>query len=412
MKTTIKSLGASGEGVGVLNNGMKVFIEGALPGEEVEISLTEEKKTYAKGKLEAILTPSKNRIKPICPIFGICGGCHIMHLDYEAQLDVKRQRVIDALERIGKIKNPPVAATKASAMPLHYRNKIQLPVQGDTIGLYRKHSHEIIDVEKCYIHCKPGEEIYHWMRKHLKSPSVRTLYLRSALFNEESVVTLITDGSEQLTSFAEKLMEKHPRIVGVVENINNEKSNVLLGKTYRTLAGRAYFFEKIGGKTFKIDPNSFFQVNPWQAEVLFIEAIKCANIGPNDTVLDAFTGVGTLALFAADFAKEVIGIECIPEAIANAKENAKLNAITNCHFKVGHAHAQKADITLLNPPRKGCEPSLLKQLKSKKIIYISCDPATLARDLCLLSNYTIESIQPIDLFPQTMHIETLVVLNL
>lgn len=411
MKTTINSLGASGEGVGTLENGMKVFVDGALPGEEVEITLLEQKKTYAKAKLEKILSPSKQRTKPVCPLFGTCGGCQIMHLNYEAQLAIKQQRVIDALERIGKIKNPPVAPTKPSPMPLHYRNKIQLPIAGGLIGLYQKASHDIIDVPECYIHCEPGEEIYHWIRKHLNSPSVRTLYLRSALFNEETVVTLITDGSDNLLPFAKKLMERHPRVVGVVENINKAQTNVLLGKTFRTLLGRPHLFEKIGGKTFKIAPNSFFQVNPWQATLLFEEAIKLAQIQPHETVLDAYTGVGTFALFAADFAKEVRGIECIPEAIANAKENAKLNGITNCHFQVGKAHAEKADITFLNPPRKGCDPSVLKSLSSKKIIYISCDPATLARDLAQLSNYRIQVIQPFDLFPQTTHVETLVALK-
>ena len=411
MKTKIHSLGSSGEGVGTLDNGMKVFVEGALVNEEIEFTLTSEKKTYAKGKLEYIIQPSAQRVKPICPLFGTCGGCHIMHLEYSAQLEIKRQRIIDAFERIGKIKHP-VAATLASPMPLHYRNKIQLPQSDGKIGLYKKRSHEIIDVPKCYIHCEPGEQIYHWIRKHLNSKSLRTLYLRSAVFNEESVVTLITDGLENLSSFAEKLMAKFPRIVGVVENINREKTNVLLGKTFHTLAGRSHLFEKIGGKTFKISPTSFFQVNPWQAEVLFKKAIEMANITKSDHVLDPYTGVGTLALFASDHAKCVTGIECIHEAIENAKENAALNGATNCNFKVGHAQAQKADITLLNPPRKGCEASLLQQIHSKKIIYISCDPATLARDCALLKNYTIKTIQPIDLFPQTMHVETIVELHL
>lgn len=409
MKTTIHSLGASGEGVGTLDNSMKVFVEGALAQECIELSLIEQKKTYARGKLEKIITPSKARIKPICPLFGVCGGCHIMHLEYEAQLEVKRQRVIDAFERIGKIKHP-TNATLPSPMPLNYRNKIQLPQSNGKIGLYEKRTHNIIDVPKCYIHCEPGEQIYHWIRKHLNSKSLRTLYLRSAVFNDESVVTLITDGSEELTSFAEKLMDKFPRIVGVVENINRKTTNALLGKIFRTLRGRAHLFEKIGGKIFKISPTSFFQVNPWQAEVLFKKAIELAAIKPTDHVLDAFTGVGTLALFAADHAASVTGIECIPEAIANAKENAQLNKISNCHFKVGNAHAEKADITLLNPPRKGCDPALLEKITSEKIVYISCDPATLARDCALLKNYTVKTIQPIDLFAQTMHVETVVAL--
>ncbi|MCH9608767.1 MAG: 23S rRNA (uracil-C(5))-methyltransferase RlmCD [Chlamydiales bacterium] len=408
MKITVHSLGSSGEGIGTLPDGLKVFIEGALPGEEVEISLIERKKNYGKGKLITLLSPSPSRQKPICPLFGRCGGCHIMHLNYKAQLAIKRQKVVDALERIGQIKHPPVAETLPSPMPLHYRNKIQLPVTHDLIGLYQKRSHTIIDVPKCYIHCEPGEIIYKWCRKHLPRTGVRTLYIRSALFNEETVVIIVTDGSNDLLPFAQQLMGKYPRVVGVVENINRSNTNVILGKRYHTLAGRPHFFEKICGKTFKITPPSFFQVNPWQAEVLFQKAIELASIQPEETVLDAYTGVGTLALFAADFAKEVIGIETVPSAIESACENAKLNRVTNCHFKVGEAKAENVDITLLNPPRKGCDQSLLKEIKSPKLIYISCDPATLARDLKKLDHYRVESVQPIDLFPQTTHVETIV----
>ncbi len=410
LKTTIEALGSSGEGIGTLEDGLKVFVDGALPGEEVEIALVQRKKTYAKGKLLRVLTPSKMRTTPICPLFGTCGGCQIMHLNYETQLEVKRQRIIDAFERIGEISNPQVEPCTPSPKPLHYRNKIQLPVSAGKIGLYRKNSHEVIDVKKCFIHCEQGEELYTWIRTHLQVP-VRHILIRSAVFNQETVVTFVTDGSKSLKTFAQEIQQRFPQVVGVVENINRSTTNTVLGKTFRTLIGRSHIFEKIGGKTFKIAVPSFFQVNSWQAGSLFQKAIELASIQPNETVLDAFTGVGTLALFAADRAKHVTGIECIPEAIADAKENAKLNGITNCSFSVGHAHAQTADITLLNPPRKGCDPQLLSAIGSKKIVYISCDPATLARDLRLLKGYQIEKIVPFDLFPQTTHVETVVSLK-
>ncbi|MBS0623984.1 MAG: 23S rRNA (uracil(1939)-C(5))-methyltransferase RlmD [Verrucomicrobia bacterium] len=413
----IHALGALGEGIGTLEDGLKIFVEGALPGEHVEVTLTLRKQNYAKGSLVRVLEPSQARQTPPCPLFGTCGGCHLMHLEYTQQIQLKRQRVINALERIGKLKDlPEVQPCVASPLPLHYRNKIQLPVfetqKQRKIGLYRKNSHDIIDVPHCYIHNREGEDVYTWIREHLPhSVSLRHVLIRQGIFTHETLVILVTTGQNDFRPFAQLLQKKFPHVVGVVENINTNSSNTILSTKFRSLSGRPYFFESLLGKKFKVGPASFFQVNSWQAENLIQEVLRLTKNQSHEHIYDAYTGVGTFALFLADHAKSVQGTECVAQAIECAKENAVLNHITNCHFQVGEAKAQPADLTILNPPRKGCDPLLLQQLRSNHVIYISCDPATLARDLALLAHYQIESVTPFDLFPQTMHVETVVALK-
>ncbi len=421
----ITSLSSTGEGVGSLN-GLKIFVDGALPGEAVSVEITKRKKNYAKGCLHSLLSPSPERTQPICPHFGTCGGCQVMHLQYPAQLALKQQRVVDALQRIGGFIHPQVLPCLPSPSSLGYRNKIQLPVVWDngkkTIGLYRKQSHEVIPIEHCFIQCPQGEEIFALIKQRLTIPSVRYVLIRNAVFNDEALVVLVTDGrfSEEIKAFGKQLMQAHPLIKGVIESVNTRNDNVILGKRFRTLVGRPYLVETLNGKKFKLSASAFFQVNPAQTEKLYEKVLSFAAIRPNDTVLDAYCGVGTLALFAADQARRVYGIECVAPAIENALENASLNQITNCSFTCGYAEKMMdrfdADIVLLNPPRKGCDPSLLEALIKKQprtIVYISCDPATLARDLALLSpTYQIKKIQPVDMFPQTMHVETVVKLEI
>ncbi|MFZ0564694.1 MAG: 23S rRNA (uracil(1939)-C(5))-methyltransferase RlmD [Chlamydiales bacterium] len=424
MQTTIKinSLSSSGEGVGS-NEGLKVFVEGALPTEKVSISLTERKKTYAKGKLLSIIDPSKDRIDPICPHFDRCGGCQLMHLNYDAQLLWKRQKVVDALTRVGHFKNPLVLPCLPSPQKLGYRNKIQLPIlwekNSKRIGLFQKKSHEIIPFENCLIQCREGGEILSLITDRLTHRSVRYVLIRNALFNKEAMVIFVTDGREfnELKKLAHQLIDLHPQIKGVVENINRREDNTILTNHFRLLAGHSYIYERLLGKRFKISAGSFFQINSAQTEHLYQHALTLAKIQPHERVLDAFCGVGTLALFAADYAKEVVGVECSASAIANARENARLNGVDNSHFYRGQAEVvisrlDPFDTVFLNPPRKGCSPKLLAtlcQTKPKKIIYLSCQPATLARDLAILAPfYRINTIQPFDMFPQTMHLETVV----
>lgn len=422
----IQALTSTGEGVGSLGE-LKIFIEGALPEERVEVKIVENKKKYLKGSLLSILDPSSLRVSPPCPLFGKCGGCQLMHLSYEGQLEIKRKRVVDALERIGKFQGVTVQPCIPSPKPLHYRNKIQLPVIWShgkkTIGLYKKDSHEVIPLEACLIQCEQGEEIRKAIFNHLDHPSVRHILIRTSLFKQESLVMLVTDGKDftRLQTLAQTLLQLHPTLKGVVENINTRSDNVILGTQFRLLAGRPFIYESLLGTLFKISPSSFFQVNPEQAQQLYCKALELADIEPEDRVLDAYCGVGALALLSAKKARQVFGIECVKEAIENARENSLLNNQENTTFLCGKAEALITTLpfchrVFLNPPRKGCEESLLQVLLKqapKTIIYLSCDPATLARDLKILSSsYTLESVHPFDMFPQTTHVETIAKLSL
>lgn len=419
---TINSLSSTGEGVGSLD-GMKVFVDGALPDETVTIQITQRKKTYAKADLVEVLSPSCDRTTPICPLFGTCGGCQIMHLQYPAQLLVKKQRVADALKRIGGFHDLEILPCLPSPCSLGYRNKIQLPIVWDhgkkTVGLYRKESHEIIPLKKCFIQCPQGEEIRSLISEKLTIPAVRYTLIRNAVFQDEALVIFVTTGhfSKELKKFAEELMESNSLIKGVVENLNARSDNVILGPTFRLLAGRPYIYEKLLNKTFKISPSAFFQVNPAQAENLYAKALELAEIQTHETVLDAYCGVGALALLAADTSDKVFGTECVPSAVADAIENARLNHQESCSFLCGPAEEliqrfSVLDTVFINPPRKGCDPAFIQALLQKKplkLVYISCDPATLARDLAALSPaYRVDIVQPVDMFPQTMHVETIV----
>ncbi len=419
MSISITSLTSSGEGVGS-DKGLKVFVEGALPGEEVVVELVEKRANYARGRLVRLIAASPERVSPPCPIFGECGGCQIMHLSYEAQLENKRKRVEEALKRISHL-DIEVPACLPSPSPFHYRNKIQLPVEKHKIGMYRKNSHEIVPLKQCLIQQHLGEKILSFILEAPERELLRHLLIRTAFFTQEAQVILVTSQAPTplLKSFAENMRRAFPYLKGVVHNLNAREDNVVLSTTFHTLSGEPFIYEKLLGKTFKISPAAFFQVNSEQTEHLYKTALTYADIQPQERVLDGFCGVGTLAICAADLAREVEGIECVPMAIKDAKENARLNQITNCHFLCGRTEerlssSEKFDTVFLNPPRKGCAELLLKTLLlslPQKIVYISCDPATLARDLALLTtSYTLARVQPIDMFPQTMHVETVALL--
>lgn len=408
----IFDLNSEGEGVATLASGKKIFIPYALIGEEVSISITEEHRNYARGKIEEYTTYSSDRVVPPCPLFGTCGGCHLMHLSYEEQLVMKQKKVAQALRRLAHL-SIEVSPCHPSPFPLHYRNKIQTPVVGDCIGFYKQDSHELVDVPSCSIHHAQGNTIYHWLRSHIKErQGIKHFLLKSAIRNQESLVAVVTDGSRNHQTWAQQLLHDLPDVVGVVEMIQTQPSNTLCCSQIRTLVGRSYIIEVIDGLSFQIGPQSFFQVNPWQAEYLAKKAVTLGQVKSTDTVYDAFTGIGFFALFFARIASRVIGTERVTESIACAQLNAQLNQLSHCEFFVEEASSRfQADLTLLNPPRKGCDPALLRSLRSPRLLYVSCDPATLARDLSLLSSYKIETVQPIDLFPQTYHVETIVSLT-
>ncbi|MBP9842159.1 MAG: 23S rRNA (uracil(1939)-C(5))-methyltransferase RlmD [Simkaniaceae bacterium] len=418
----IDRLGINGEGVGT-HEGYRVFIDGALPGETVKATLHLKKKSYAKGVATEILQSAPERVSPICPVFGTCGGCQLMHLKYEAQLQMKRQLVVDALERIGKLKGVTVNPCLSSPKELHYRNKIQLPVtQNKAMGLYEKGSHRIVEIEKCFIHTEIGEAAFCKVKEALQKQSIpdklRHVLIKSAVHTGEVLIIFVTEEAPSvgLTKLAHSLIGGSIR--GVIHNKNQESGNRILGPHFITLAGYPTITEVISGLKFKVSPASFFQVNPFQAPFLYQIALDGASLQGTEVVWDAFCGVGTLALLFAKKAKQVIGTEVVHEAILDAWENSERNGIQNVYFETALAenYCKKLpliDIALLNPPRKGCEPALIEHLiakEVKRVIYVSCDPATLARDLALLTagGYQVSSVQPVDMFPQTSHVETVV----
>ncbi|HEY4255367.1 MAG TPA: 23S rRNA (uracil(1939)-C(5))-methyltransferase RlmD [Chlamydiales bacterium] len=435
----IHGLGSGGEGVGYFH-GYVVFVDGALPGETVEAKMTQCQKRHGWAELISITKRSPDRVEPPCKLFGTCGGCQLMHLSYHKQLEIKRQKVVDALRRIGKLENVPVEPCVASPSSLGYRNKIQLPVRPGNkemaIGLYARASHELIEVDHCYIHCPLGEQVYQAVRSVLKRSDLvpydpiqnggelRHVLIKSAVHTGEVLVILVTDKpvSFALRQVARDIMAANSAIKGVVHNLHQGKENVILGQEYTTLEGTGSIQEKLLGLKFKVSPASFFQVNAPQAEQLYTKALEFAALTGQETVLDAYCGVGTLSLLFAQKAKKVIGVECVPEAIQDAKENREINQIKNTEFFCDDAEKfiQKlkgVDVVLLNPPRKGCEPLFLEglgRLRPKRVVYISCDPATLARDLAQLVTlgFSLETIAPYDMFPQTSHVEAVAQLNL
>lgn len=417
----IHALGSSGEGVGY-HDGYTLFVEGALPGELVEARITTCQARFGRGDLVRVLRPSPNRVEPVCPLFGACGGCQVMHLSYPEQLNMKRQRVVDALGRIGKL-TPEVSPCEPSPSPLHYRNKIQLPVKigknGLGVGLFARGSHDLIEVKSCFIHCPLGEKVYKEIRD-LISEELQHILIKTAVHSAEVLVILVTAGkiTPNLRQTAKTIMQRCPEVKGVVHNCQPKEGNAILGREFQVIDGKGHITETLCDLIFKVSPASFFQVNPAQAERLYQFALECADLTGEETILDAYCGVGTLSLIFAKRGKKVIGVECVPEAIRDAKENALLNQISNTAFTCAPAETfiaslSKIDVALLNPPRKGCDPAFLagiKRLSPKRVIYISCDPGTLARDLAELHKmgYAIERVQPFDMFPQTAHVECVV----
>ena len=421
IRLVILRLGIYGEGIGEWE-GWTVFVDGVLPGEEVTAAISEVRKNFLRARLITSHQTSPHRVKPPCPVFGRCGGCQLMHLSYEEQLKTKQQRVIDALERIGKI-NVSVEPCVPSPQELAYRNKIQLPVIDNQMGLYAFRSHDLVEINQCYIHCGLGEKAFRLVKRLLgQFPKVhlRHVLIKTSVKKGQVLVVLVTEGKgdPEIAFLAQEILQGLPEIKGVVQNLNSSPGNVILSKNYQTLAGQPFLEDELCGLTFKVSPASFFQVNPPQAENLYLKTLEFCELTGTEKVLDAYCGVGTLALILAPHAKEVIGVEQVGEAITDAQDNAKRNGISNTKFHCAQAEEfisslSDLDVAVLNPPRKGCDPAFLDQLaaiKPHRIVYVSCDPATLARDLATLQGkgYQVDTAVPFDMFPQTVHVETVV----
>lgn len=435
----ITGMGFEGEGVGKINN-FTVFVQGALPRETVKIKIVKVAKSYAHGKLLEVIKPSQHRVEPKCSIYKRCGGCQLQHMSYEAQLEFKTQRVKEVMERIGKLENVTIHKTLGMKLPYRYRNKVQLPVgksNGNVqIGFYAPRSHDIIDMDTCHIQDETADEIVkltrNWITKHGIEPYdeakgtgvVRHIMVRKGFKTGEVMLVLVTTEEKlpHADEFIDVMVQNIKGLKSIVQNINPKKTNVILGQRNINLWGLDTIKDYIGEFKFNISPLSFFQVNPVQTEVLYGKALEYAGLTGEEAVFDAYCGTGTISLFLSQKAKKVYGVEIVPEAIEDAKKNARENGVSNAEFFVGEAEKVipeliskgiEADIVVVDPPRKGCEKSLLEAISSmqpKRIVYVSCDPATLARDLGILKDlgYNTEEIQPVDMFPQTAHVECVV----
>lgn len=442
IEITIEGYGHDGEGVGRFQD-FTVFVPGALKGETVKVRVTLVKKAYAKGKLMKVLNAAAERVTPNCPIFNLCGGCQIQHLDYRAQLELKRQRVIDALERIGGLKGVQVHATIGMKDPWRYRNKVQYPVgvyKGKLVlGFYQQGSHLLVPVTDCLIQPLITNKIALKVRElaneyRLSAYNEKTgkgllrhVLIKTAYITGEVMVVLVTNGDYFPVGprIARDLAAAFPQIKSVVQNINRTRGNVILGDKNQVLWGNDGIVEKVGGLSFKFSAGSFFQVNPVQTQTLYGKAVDYAGLSWREVVLDAYAGVGSLTLFLAKKAKQVYGIEVSAEAVANAKENAALNGIDNVRFITGAVEKELPklvagqlffDVAVLDPPRSGCEEGVLKSLAEnmiKRIVYVSCNPSTMARDLKILTElgYETEEVQPVDMFPHTHHVECVVLMS-
>jgi 23S rRNA (uracil1939-C5)-methyltransferase len=442
----IEALGYEGEGIGKIDD-FTVFVKGAIDGEVVEAKIIKVNKNFAFGKLISIIKKSPNRVEPICEIYGKCGGCGLQHLSYEKQLNFKKKRVKDCLERIGKLNlnNNDININETIGMenPYRYRNKVQLPVgnkNGEVVvGFYSARSHEIIPMKKCYIQHEVGDEIVAlvktWIKKHNISlydeengqGIIRHIMVRKAFKNGDVMVVIIANSNKlpYKEELIKLLQENIAQLKSIVLNINKNRTNVILGDRCETIFGEDNIVDSIGKFKFNISPLSFFQVNPVQTEVLYKKALDYADLRGNEIVFDAYCGAGTISLFLSQKAKRVYGVEIIKEAIEDAKKNAIQNNVQNVEFIVGQSEKVipeliskgiRADVVVVDPPRKGCEKSLLEaiaKMAPEKIVYVSCDPGTLARDLGILNglNYKVVEVQPVDMFPETGHVETVVLMS-
>lgn len=439
----IEDCGVDGEGIGKAD-GFTVFVKDAVIGDVVTVKIMKAKKNYGYGRLMEILEPSPYRVEPECKVARQCGGCQLQALSYEQQLAFKEKKVRSHLERIGGFRNIPMEPIIGMDEQYHYRNKAQFPVgrnkEGKIVtGFYAGRTHSIIDNRDCALGVPQNKEVLDRVIFHMEKYNippydeaagkglVRHILVRYGFYTGELMVCLILNGNSLPQE--EKLVENLREIPGMTSisiNINRQRNNVILGEQLRLLWGKPYITDRIGDITYQISPLSFYQVNPRQTRKLYAKALEYADLHGEETVWDLYCGIGTISLFLARQAGFVRGVEIIPAAIENARENARINNIENVEFFVGKAEevlpAQYdqngiyADVIVVDPPRKGCDSQLLEtmiKMQPKKIVYVSCDSATLARDLKYLcqEGYELDKVCPVDQFGGTVHVETVVLMS-
>jgi len=437
-----------GEGVGRAD-GFTLFIQGALPGERVRAKVLKVKKQYGYAKLLELVAASSARVEPSCAIYKDCGGCQLQHFNYDEQLEWKRQHVIDNLTRIGKLTVADsesagdggivVHPTVGMEDPWRYRNKAQVPVgmsvsNGEMIaGFYARGSHRIVDTDNCLIQHSENDEVLRAVKRigrelgvsiyneESRQGLLRHIVVRTGFVTGELMVVLVTNGKRlpHETRWIERIREELPNVKSIVQNVNERSTNVIFGDETRVLWGNEVIYDELDGIRFAISARSFYQVNPAQTVALYRKAVEYAGLTGMETVIDAYCGIGTISLFLARQAGRVYGVEIVPEAIEDAASNAKLNGIDNAEFEAGAAEVViprwreegiEADVIVVDPPRKGCDPALLDTIiamKPERVVYVSCNPSTLARDLRVLEDggYRTVEATPVDMFPWTTHVE-------
>lgn len=440
----IESITHNAEGVGRYKD-FTVFVPVAIPGDIVQVKIVSTKKTYARGIITKVITPSPTRITPPCSVYSTCGGCQMQHQNYLDQLAVKRRIVEEALVRIGGLKEIVIAPVLGMEYPWNYRNKASFPISGTAgnvrIGFYQPRSHELVDITTCPIQHPLIDKSLKVLREQINALQIppydeskhtgvlRHFVIRVAAGTGELLIVPVVHNCNypQLRQLATNIAREIPEVTGIVLNINNKRTNVIMGNEEVCLYGRDYIIDELIGKKFIISARSFYQVNIEQTPVLYQQAIDKADLQGDEIVIDAYCGTGTIGLMLADNAKQVIGVEVVAAAVEDAKRNAEINGIKNAEFHVGKAEeiiprlvnqGLRPDVVVVDPPRKGCDEALLKAIIDAhvpKLAYVSCSPSTLARDLSYLGEwgYRVQGeVQPVDMFPHTSHVETVVSLML
>lgn len=436
-------MGVDGEGIGHAE-GYTLFVKDALIGDVIHAKVMKMKKNYGYARMMEIITPSPDRTEPKCPYHKQCGGCQIQALSYEKQLEYKKNKVLNNLSRIGGLTDLPEFDLIGMDEPYHYRNKAQFPFgtdkNGDIVtGFYAGRTHSIISNTKCYLGVDENEQILQIILEHLKKYHIpayeeqtgkgllRHVLIRKGFTTGELMVCLILNGTQmpQMQELVKKLTEI-PGMTSITINVNKKQTNVIMGQEMISVWGQDYITDYIGNVKYQISPLSFFQVNPVQTKKLYERALEYAQVESGETVWDLYCGIGTISLFLAQKAQQVYGVEIVPQAIEDAKRNAALNGFHNAEFYVGKAEeilpnkyreeGVKADVIVVDPPRKGCDEALLQtiaQMQPKRVVYVSCDSATLARDLKYLAGegYEVEKGTVVDQFPHTTHVETVCLMS-
>jgi 23S rRNA (uracil1939-C5)-methyltransferase len=447
IEVEITGIAFGGKGL-VRINGMAVFVDQAIPGDKALIRIIRKKKNYAEARVIKLMQASPQRIQPPCVYSGFCGGCKWQFVDYEFQLMYKYQHVVESLEHIGRIQNVQVRPTIASLLKFGYRNKMEFSCtdrrwlaphemqkpetdKSFGIGLHVPGTFfKVFDTKRCLLQPDLGNHLLDDARKFIRSSGLpvyglrshegfwRFLMLRHSVASDRWMVNIVTaaDDHQALQPLADFLLDKYPEVISVINNVTSRKAAVAFGEIELGLAGAKTIVDKIGSFAFEISANSFFQTNTAGAAQLYAIVKKYAELSGSETVIDLYSGTGTISILLSEVAREVVGLEMAPSAVADARRNCRINRIENCRFLLGDICeslpkiSHRPDVIIVDPPRAGIHPAVIKQvlaLSPERIVYVSCNPATLARDLNLLKEgYRVQEVQPVDMFPHTYHIES------